>query len=82
MTNSSKTLVTLIVVVAAVIVLYAVLTVPDQRTTTERIGDAIHELPNGADKAARQLEKRTPGEKLGDAVKDVGNDIKRNTDGE
>lgn len=78
--NTSKNLVILIVVVALAIIVYSVLVMPDRRTPAEKLGDAISELPNGVDKAARQLEDRTPGEKLGDAVKDVGDDIKRNTD--
>ena len=64
---------------AAIIVallIYGVLTLPDQRNTTEKIGDAIHDLPQGVDKAERQLHDRTPGQKLGDAVKDTGDKIK------
>jgi len=61
------------------ILAYALLTMEDRRSTTEKIGDAIHDLPQGADKAARQLEDRTPGQKLGDAVKDTGNTIKDST---
>jgi len=78
--SNNKTIGTVIVVAVCAVILYGVLTMPDRRTATERIGDAIHELPQGADKAARELEKRTPGERLGDAVKDAGDDIKRNTD--
>ena len=63
-----------IIVIAAVIALgflaYGVLTMPDQRSTTEKIGDAIHELPQGPDKAARELEDRTPGERIGDTIRD------------
>lgn len=71
-----------IIVVAVIIIgllAYGALTMKDQRTGTERLGDAIHELPQGLDKAERQLEDRTPGEKLGDAVKDAGDKIKENT---
>lgn len=50
---------------------YYILNAPDQRSSGEKIGDAINELPN-VDKAARELEDRTPGEKLEDAVKDAG----------
>jgi len=66
-----------IIIIAAVT--YGVMTMPDRRGPMEKIGDAIHELPQGADKAERQLEDRTPGQKLGDAVKDTGNKIKDNT---
>lgn len=80
-TNSliKSTLVIVILLVIAVIA-YSVLTAPDARNGAERLGDAISELPNGVDKAARELEDRTPGEKLGDAVKDAGESIKENTD--
>lgn len=77
-TNKNGFIAFLVLIVVAV-ALYGVLTMPDRRNGAEKLGDAIHELPKGVDKAARQLEDRTPGEKLGDAVKDVGNDIKHNT---
>lgn len=67
-------------VVILAVMAYGVLTMPDSRSGAERVGDAISELPNGVDKAARQLEDRTPGEKLGDAVKDAGDGIKNTTD--
>lgn len=81
MANSSfKGVVAIIVVVVVAIMAWGVLTMPDQRSTGQKVGDAIDALPQGVDKAARQLEDRTPGEKLGDAVKDAGDDIRRNTD--
>lgn len=79
-TNGGRTALGVIVLVIVGVLIYAVLTMPDRRNGAERVGDAIHELPNGVDKAARQLEDRTPGEKLGDAVKDAGDDIKNGTD--
>ena len=69
----------IVVVIVVAVVAYGVLTMRDQRSATEKIGDAIHELPQGVDKAERQLEDRTPGQKLGDAVKDTGDKIKDNT---
>lgn len=56
---------------------YFILNAPDQRSGGDKIGDAINELPNGVDKAARELEDRTPGEKLGDAVEDAGDELKK-----
>ena len=56
---------------------YYVLNTPDQRDPGQKIGDAINELHNGPEKAARQLENRTPGDKLKDAVKDEKQDIKK-----
>lgn len=58
---------------------YLVLNNPDQRSAGDKIGDAINELPNGIDKAARQLEDRTPGEKLGDVIDDAVDDTKKAT---
>jgi len=55
---------------------YFILNAPDQRSPGDKIGDAINELPNGVDKAVRELEDRTPGEKLGDAIEDAGDDLK------
>lgn len=77
--SRNKSLLTIIAVILLAAILYSVLVMPDRRTAGQKIGDAIDTLPQGVDKAARQLEDRTPGEKLGDAVKDVGNDIKQNT---
>jgi hypothetical protein len=65
--------------IVIVVMGYYVLNAPDKRNPAEKIGDAIGELPNGVDKAARQLESRTPGEKLQDAASDVGDDIKKST---
>jgi short subunit fatty acids transporter len=82
MANSKpfKSVIVLIIVVVVAVMAWGVLTVPDQRSTGQKVGDAIDALPQGVDKAARQLEDRTPGEKLGDAVKDTGENIRRNTD--
>jgi len=66
-----------VIILAAVA--YGVMTMPDRRSSMEKLGDAIHDLPQGADKAERQLEDRTPGQKLGDAVKDTGDKIKDET---
>ena len=58
---------------------YSILNAPDKRNAGEKISDAINELPNGLDRAARQLDDRTPGEKLNDAAKDAGDDLKKAT---
>ena len=67
------------VVLALGLIVWNMLTMPDNRTTGQRIGDAVDAAPQGLDKAARQLENRTPGERLGDAVKDAGDTIKDGT---
>ncbi len=67
------------IAVIVVVVGISLLNAPDQRNAGEKISDAINELPNGVDKAARQLEDRTPGEKLGDVVEDADDDLKKAT---
>ena len=75
-----KNMLIAVVVVVVLVLAYSVLNQPDQRSTTQKIGDAIHELPNGPDKAVNELkEDRTPGEKLGDAVRNAGDKIKENS---
>ncbi|ESQ85765.1 hypothetical protein AEAC466_00910 [Asticcacaulis sp. AC466] len=55
---------------AAIVVILAVfvLNIPDRRSGTERVGDAIQTLPEGPKKAADQLGDRNPVEKAGDAI--------------
>ena len=66
-----------IIVIIAVVIGFFVLNRPDQRTTVQKVGDAVNELPSGIDKAARQLEDRTPADKLNDAAKDTKEDVKK-----
>lgn len=79
-TNNTRNIVTIIALLAVGIIVWLVLTTPDQRTPGQRVGDAVDALPQGVDKAARELEDRTPGQKIGDAVKDAGDSIKDATD--
>jgi len=82
MTNTQpfgKTLLIIIAIAAIIILGYNFLTMRDNRSTTDRVGDAVHALPQGLGKASEQLEDRTPGQKLGDAIKDTGDDVKKNT---
>jgi len=77
---TSRNLLFLALLIVAVAIAYAVLTQPDQRTTTQKLGDAIHELPHGIDKAADEMkDDRTPGEKLGDDIRHAGDKIKENS---
>lgn len=69
----------IVAIIILAILAYGFLTMKDNRNGAERLGDAIHELPQGINKAERQLEDRTPGQKLGDTVKDAGDKIKENT---
>lgn len=79
MSSSGKQILGIIIIIVIVALGYSILTMPDKRTGTQKVGDAIHDLDKGPDKASRQLENRTPGQKLGDAVKDTGDDIKQST---
>ncbi len=74
-----KYLLILCLVAVVGFLVYSVLIAPDKRSAGDKIGDAINELPNGVDKAARQLEDRTPADKLNDAAKDAGDDLKKAT---
>jgi hypothetical protein len=69
-----------LLIVAAVAVLLVIgssaLYAPDRRSGGQKISDAIDALPDGVDKAARQLEDRTPADKINDAAKDAGDAVK------
>lgn len=78
----NKTYTWIIIVILVVLasgVAYSMLTMPDKRTTIEKVSDAINDMPQGAKKVGRDLEDRTPGQKLGDAIKDAGDKVKDNT---
>ena len=82
---NSKALLGLILIIVLAVGGYYFLTMPDNRTTGQKIGDAAHDLGNGSSvtDAGRDLESRTPGEKLGDKIKDAGdsagNSVKNST---
>ncbi len=61
------------ILIVAVIGLLAivVLNQPDQRSTGEKVGDAVSKLDEGVDDAARELEDRTPAERLKDDINDA-----------
>ena len=75
--QNTKFLPVVAIVLVIAIIGYYVLNTPDRRDAGQKIGDAINELHNGPDKAARQLESRTPGDKLQDVVKDKKEDVKK-----
>jgi multisubunit Na+/H+ antiporter MnhB subunit len=77
--NISRSLIVVALVIVLGFLTYSFLRTPDQRTFTDRVGDAFHALPQGVNKASEQLEDRTPGQKLGDAIKDTGDKVKDNT---
>lgn len=79
MPASNKKYVSAVAIIILIVLAYVFLNMPDRRSPTEKLGDAIHDIDKGPDKAARQLENRTPGEKLDDAVKDAGDNMKKTT---
>lgn len=84
MADQSQSKVLIIAGIAILLIVggYYIMTKPDPRNTSEKLADAVEELPNGIDKAARQMEDRTPAEKLGDAAEDAGDDLKKATNQE
>lgn len=83
MNPTVKNVLIIIVVVVVAILGYQMLVAPDNRTTGERVGDAVDAIGEGRPgKAIDELGDKTPGERIGDAVEDVGNDIKEATDGD
>lgn len=71
MSNQGKNILIVVIIAVLAVIVWGVLTMPDRRTTGEKLGDAVDELPNGIDNAARELEDRTPGERIGDAINDA-----------
>ncbi len=69
-TGLSRSLIAFVVVALLCFLAYVFLTMPDNRSWTDRVGDAFHAAPQGVGKASEQLEDRTPGQKLGDTIKD------------
>lgn len=66
MNRNAKIVLGVVATAFLVVFAYGLLTMPDQRSTGERVGDAIGQLENGVDDAARELEPRTPGERIRD----------------
>ena len=74
---TNRTIPIIIVALLVAILGYFILNTPDHRNAGEKIGDAVNALPQGVDKAARQLEDRTPGQKLEDSAHDAKQDVKK-----
>jgi hypothetical protein len=68
---NKQTLIAILVVAVLGLGAYVVLNQPDQRSAGEKVGDAISNLDEGVDDAARELEDRTPGERLKDDINDA-----------
>lgn len=71
MNNKTGTTLGIVGVLLAIVVGVVLFTAPDNRTPGEKIGDAVDQLDEGVDDAARELEDRTPAERLGDEIEDA-----------
>ena len=69
---SSGTIILLAIVLIAVIIGFAYYSGKDNRTSGERIGNAIDAAPQGLDKAAAQLENRSGEERAKDDANRIG----------
>ena len=72
-------LLTTVVLITIFLVGYYIWNAPDKRNFSNKVEDAIHELPNGGEKAARQMKDRTPGKKLQDTAEDAVDNLKEST---
>ena len=71
MNSNSKAILGVLVLVVLGVVAYGALTMPDNRSFNEKVGDAVGKLDDGVDDAARELEDRTPAERIEDEVNDA-----------
>jgi type II secretory pathway pseudopilin PulG len=77
--NTNGLLVVLAVAIIAIAAVVAVYLMQDNRSSSERVGDAIEAVPQGLDKAANQLGDQPPAKNvernLGDAEKKVNEKV-------
>lgn len=79
--KNSNMVIIVVVLAALAFVAYMVMNAPDNRTTGERIGDAVDNVKEGnLDGAARSLQDRTPAQKMGDAVERAGDKIQESAE--
>ncbi len=67
----NKQIIAAVILAALLIVGYMALNKPDDRDISEKLGDAVDQLDNDVDNAARELEDRTPAERIKDDIKDA-----------
>lgn len=60
-----------VLVVVIVVMAYMMMNTREDKSIGQKMDDAIGQLDNGVDNAARELENRTPAEKVVDEVKDA-----------
>ena len=68
---NTRALIAVLILVVLIAVGYQIMNAPDQRSTGEKIGDAVGKLDEGLDDAGRELEDRTPGERIKDEINDA-----------
>ena len=72
-------LVVLVVAIIAIVAVAVIYLMQDNRSSSERVGDAIEAVPQGLDKAANQLGDQPPAKNvernLGDAEKKVNEKV-------
>lgn len=71
MTKNGKIIVGILVLLVIGVGAFAALNAPDERSTGQHIEDAIDNLDEGVDDAARELEDRTPLERMEDEYNDA-----------
>ena len=69
--KSTNFMIFALVVVVVGAIGYGLATMPDERSPSEHLGDAVSQLDEGVDDAARELEKRTPFERAADEFEDA-----------
>lgn len=65
-----------VVLVLAAIAIVVFLNMPDRRTGSEKLGDAVEALPHGVDKAADELGDKPPAERAADKVEEKVDEVK------
>jgi hypothetical protein len=76
MSKSSSGMTIGVIALVAVVALAVFVSLPDRRTTGERLGDAVETLPQGVDKAADELGDKPPAERAADKVEKEVNEAK------
>ena len=71
MTKDAKGISVAIIIILVVVIGYFAMTTRENRSVSEKVGDAVEKLDDGVDNAARELKDRTPAEKVGDAIEDA-----------
>lgn len=69
--NNTKFIIGGLIVLLLAAAAYGFATMPDRRSPMEKVGDAVGQLDNGVDDAARELEDRTPAQRAADGIKDA-----------